>query len=177
MAKPFLSLFNAQSGDAARPATDAIETSAPVAAGSAEPRTVMVLGKTLFFKGALSADEDVLLLGRIEGSIDHSESLTIGLGGVVIGDLKARTIIVKGTVEGDVHASECVTVAPSAVVIGDIISPKVVLVEGAKFNGAISMPPAKVADPLRDSLPAGVGSFDGEYVVSAKALDRMLSAR
>ena len=90
----------------------------------------MVLGKTLFFKGALSADEDVLLLGRIEGSIDHSESLTIGLGGVVIGDLKARTIIVKGTVEGDVHASECVTVAPSAVVIGDIISPALVITGG-----------------------------------------------
>ncbi len=32
----------------------------------------MVLGKTLSFKGELAADEDLLLMGRVEGTITHT---------------------------------------------------------------------------------------------------------
>jgi cytoskeletal protein CcmA (bactofilin family) len=103
---------------------------------------MMTLGKTLFFKGELAADEDLLLLGRVEGSIVHTENLTIGNSGIVKGDLRARTVTVKGTVDGDIEASESVTVTPTANVMGDIVAPRVSIIEGAKFNGNVKMLPA-----------------------------------
>src|SRR5262245_46466061 len=37
-----------------------------------------VLGPSLRFKGELQADEDLLIQGQLEGSIEHTRSLTIG---------------------------------------------------------------------------------------------------
>jgi cytoskeletal protein CcmA (bactofilin family) len=138
-------------------------------------RPLIVLGKTLFLKGDLAADEDLVLHGRVEGSITHTENLTIGVDGMVIGDIQARVITIKGTVEGDVSASESVVIAPSAVVTGDVIAPRINLVEGAKFNGAVRMPsPAtsEVADEI--SLSQGL---DGDFVISGRDVERLLRRR
>src|ERR1700722_16477785 len=60
-------------------------TAAAVPGVSGTPlRSIMILGKTLSFKGELCADEDLLLLGRVEGTISHTASVTVGVGGVVI---------------------------------------------------------------------------------------------
>ena len=99
----------------------------------------MTLGKTLTFKGELAADEDMVLLGRVEGSISHTASLTVGPGGVVIGDVRARLITIKGTVEGDLEATESIVIAPTANVLGDLFAPCIAIVEGATFIGAVKM--------------------------------------
>jgi cytoskeletal protein CcmA (bactofilin family) len=98
-----------------------------------------VLGKTLVFKGELWADEDLVLQGRVEGSIHHEQSLTVGPDGVVIGNVQARTILVEGTVEGDLHGSASVVIAATATVRGNIVAPRVGIMEGANFNGAVEM--------------------------------------
>ena len=139
-------------------------------------RPLMVLGKTLFLKGELSAEEDMVLLGKIEGSITHTASLTIGTEGTVIGDVRARVITIKGTVEGDVIATESVVVAPSAVVTGDIVAPRISLVEGAKFNGSVSMPPPSAAASAPESASISEG-YDGDYVISGREIERILRRR
>jgi cytoskeletal protein CcmA (bactofilin family) len=42
-----------------------------------------ILGPTLYFKGDLSAEEDLLIQGRVEGSITHTQRLTVGAQGTV----------------------------------------------------------------------------------------------
>jgi cytoskeletal protein CcmA (bactofilin family) len=100
---------------------------------------VSVLGPTLKFRGELSADEDLLLRGRVEGLINHTASLRIGNEGSVRGNITARQITVEGEVEGDIHGGESVTVKSSATVTGNIYSPAVSLIEGAHFKGTIDM--------------------------------------
>jgi cytoskeletal protein CcmA (bactofilin family) len=105
-----------------------------------------VLGPTLKFKGELTADEDLLIQGQVEGTIRHSSSLTIGESGHVKADVAAEYIVVEGRVRGDLKGSKCVKVRESAKINGNIVSPSVSLVEGAAFNGKIDM----------DSDPAAV---------------------
>ena len=100
---------------------------------------VSVLGPTLVFKGELTADEDLMLKGRVEGSITHSASLRIGQEGSVKGNIKAKHITVDGTVEGDLHGGGSVTIRETAKVTGNVYAPKVSLVEGARFSGRIDM--------------------------------------
>lgn len=102
-------------------------------------RNSSVLGPTLKFKGELTADEDLLIQGHIDGSIKHSSSLTIGESGHVKADVSAEYISVEGTVTGDLRGSKCVKVRETATVGGNIVSPNVSLVEGATFNGKIDM--------------------------------------
>ncbi len=53
-----------------------------------------VLGPTLYFKGDLSAEEDLLIQGRVEGSITHTQRLTVGAQGTVKANIRAQLIIV-----------------------------------------------------------------------------------
>src|SRR5215831_19658387 len=112
-------------------------------------KKVAVLGPTLRFKGELSAEEDFVLQGRIEGSINHTQSVTIGTEGSVLGNINARVITVDGAVEGDLHGSESVIVHATGRVAGNIFAPRVGLVEGAYFNGRIEMPEPKGARALQ----------------------------
>jgi cytoskeletal protein CcmA (bactofilin family) len=170
-----MSVFNGQSGkgDASAP-SDASDAESGVASNSAAAqRSVMTLGRTLFFKGELSADEDLILFGRVEGSITHTESLTVGVGGVVIGDLRARVITIKGTVEGDLEASESIVIAPSANVLGDLVAPRVSVVEGAVFNGTVKMPRAAAAEvPKAGASPSAAPA--GDKVLTDKTVDKLL---
>ncbi len=98
-----------------------------------------VFGPTLRFKGELRADEDFVLQGRIEGSIHHTQNLTIGTDGVVKGDSRARTIVVEGSVEGDLYALESISIRPTARVQGNLLAPRVAIADGATFNGKVDM--------------------------------------
>jgi cytoskeletal protein CcmA (bactofilin family) len=106
-----------------------------------------VLGPTLYFKGDLSADEDLLIQGRIEGSVTHTQRLTVGPQGTVKANIRAQLIIVEGTVDGDLHAEKSVVVKESAKVRGDIFAPTVSILEGACFSGNIDMDDKKSGQP------------------------------
>jgi hypothetical protein len=57
--------------------------------------------------------------------------------------------MVAGNVQGDLHGLESVTVHKTGRVVGNIFAPRVVLIDGAVFNGRIDMSGAAVVD--RDS--------------------------
>ena len=135
--------------------------------GEEQAPSVPVLGKTLLFRGELTAEEDVILQGRVEGSIRHARNLTIGTEGSVQGDIYASHLTVEGLVEGDLHCSEGVVVRATAQVRGNIFAPRVGIMEGATFNGRIEMdggasargadgrqPARATAPPPRPASPA-----------------------
>jgi len=94
-----------------------------------------VLPPSLKFKGELSADEDLLIQGQIEGTIHHTQRVTVCEEGKVKANIRAQII----KVEGDLHAEKSVFVAESGNLRGNIHAPSVCLVEGSHFNGAIDM--------------------------------------
>ena len=98
-----------------------------------------VLPPSLKFKGELSADEDLLIQGQIEGTINHTQRVTVCEEGRVKANIKAQIIKVEGAIEGDLHAEKSVFVAESGNLRGNIHAPSVCLVEGSQFNGAIDM--------------------------------------
>jgi cytoskeletal protein CcmA (bactofilin family) len=116
-------------------------------------RKIAVLGATLRFKGELSAEEDFILQGRIEGSITHTQSVTIGTEGSVAGNINARVIVIDGTVEGDLHGGESVVVNATGRVTGNIFAPRVGLIEGSFFNGRIDMGEARAASARAPARP------------------------
>jgi cytoskeletal protein CcmA (bactofilin family) len=104
-----------------------------------------VLGPTLRFRGELSAQEDLIVQGSIEGSITHTQSLTIGTDGSMKGDIRARVIVIDGKVEGDLYATESVSIRATAKVKGNVFAPRVGITDGAFFQGQVEMQPSGAA--------------------------------
>src|ERR1700692_1116933 len=98
-----------------------------------------ILGPTLYFKGDLTAEEDLLIQRCVEGSITHTQRLTVGAQGKVKANIRAQLIIVEGTVDGDLQAEKSVFVKESAKVRGNILAPSVSIMEGANCCGSIDM--------------------------------------
>jgi cytoskeletal protein CcmA (bactofilin family) len=112
---------------------------APPAAPQPSNGQACVLGPTLHFKGELYGEEDLEFQGQIEGSIEHTRSLSIGKEGGVKGNIRAKFVIIEGKVEGDVYATESVSIRANAKVIGNIFAPRVGIADGAHFTGRIDM--------------------------------------
>jgi cytoskeletal protein CcmA (bactofilin family) len=104
-----------------------------------------VLGPTLRFRGELSAQEDLIIQGSVEGSITHTQSLTVGTDGSMKGDIRARVIVIDGKVEGDLYATESVNIRATAKVKGNVFAPRVAITDGAFFQGQIEMQPSGAA--------------------------------
>ena len=96
------------------------------------------LGSTVVIKGTLAAHEDVVIAGRLEGSINVTGHLVVvEAGACVVGDITATGIVLSGTVEGSLLAEERIQVREGADLQGDASAPHVVVTDGAIVNGRI----------------------------------------
>jgi cytoskeletal protein CcmA (bactofilin family) len=124
---------------------------------------VSVLGPTLRFKGELTAEEDLVIHGTVEGTLGPAPRVTIGADAKVKADVQAAIVVVEGTVHGNLSAQSSVTVKETACVEGNIDSPAVTILEGARFNGNVSMGAASKAraekkPESKDVVPAKTGT-------------------
>jgi cytoskeletal protein CcmA (bactofilin family) len=117
-----------------------------------------ILPASLKFKGELSADEDLLIQGQIEGSIKHTQRVIVGKAGKVKANISAQVIKVEGTVWGDLHAERSVALESSGNLRGSIHAPSVSLVEGSRFNGVVDMDVKKAAQAGAPELRGKTGT-------------------
>ena len=99
-----------------------------------------IIGRSITIRGDVTGDEDLMIQGRIEGSVQLGQHhVTVGPDGRVKANISGRSVTVEGEVVGDLHGDEQVALRPTARVEGDIVSPRVVLDDGASFRGSIDM--------------------------------------
>lgn len=123
---------------------------------SARASDVSVIGPTLVFKGELSADEDLVIEGTVEGTIaHHRKNLTISKTGKVAADIHASSVNVEGELVGDIHSDGLVTFAKGASVNGNVYCARFVVEDGAKFHGTIDM-----SYPARETNMPGSGAVE-----------------
>ena len=96
------------------------------------------LSKTLLVTGEISAAEDLIVDGTVNGSIRlPGHAIVIGPTAEIKGDVLARVVEVRGRVESSVVASERAVVRAGARVSGRVVSPRLVVEEGAVINGQL----------------------------------------
>src|SRR5918996_5262335 len=96
------------------------------------------IGQTIHLKGRLTAEEDVLIAGRIDGEIDlHNHVLTVQPTAQVTAEVLAKSVVVEGAIRGDIVAGHSIALQHTACVAGKIAAPKIAICDGADFNGRI----------------------------------------
>jgi cytoskeletal protein CcmA (bactofilin family) len=98
------------------------------------------IGKSVVICGEVKGSEDLIVDGRIEGTITLAESrLTIGPNASVAADLAARDVLILGHVQGNVVASGRVELRAGCSVEGDIRALRLAIEDNAVFRGKVDL--------------------------------------
>jgi cytoskeletal protein CcmA (bactofilin family) len=112
----------------------------PNALVSSTNHDTAVLGKALILRGELSGNEDLLIEGQFEGSINlQDHCLTIGSDAQIQADIQASRAIILGSVKGNVTAREKIEIRKTAHVLGDLIAGGILIEDGASVKGSIEI--------------------------------------
>lgn len=112
------------------------------------------LDKGCVVKGKISFKGSVRIDGEIEGEINSEDNVAIGEGAVISANIKAVSIVVAGAVSGELSASQRIELYPSAQVLGNLTAPKMVIHEGAVFEGTCIMQPKAVREERKPAVPS-----------------------
>jgi cytoskeletal protein CcmA (bactofilin family) len=98
------------------------------------------IGKTVVIHGEVKGSEDLIVDGRVEGTISLSESrLTIGPNAKVAADISAKDVVILGQVRGNVVASGRVELRAGCSVEGDIKALRLAVEDNASFCGKVDL--------------------------------------
>jgi cytoskeletal protein CcmA (bactofilin family) len=101
--------------------------------------TRATVGVSVNVKGEISGDEDILIEGSVEGSINlKKNAVFVAKTGKVRANINGVTIHVEGDVTGDLVGSEQVIVHRSGKVRGNITAPRISIEDGAKIRGQLN---------------------------------------
>jgi len=87
-------------------------------------------------KGSVKFQNELLIDGEVEGSIESPGVLTIGKQARIKGEIKVKSVTVQGMVEGNISAAERCELQAGCTLRGDIEAPRLVVDENATFFGS-----------------------------------------
>jgi cytoskeletal protein CcmA (bactofilin family) len=117
------------------------------------------IGKTVVIRGEVKGSEDLIVDGRVEGTVSLSESrLTIGPNANVAADLSAKDVLILGQVQGNIVASGRVELRAGCQVVGDIRALRLAVEDNAVFRGKVDLTQGaqKQLDPVAVAQAGGV---------------------
>lgn len=103
-----------------------------------QPKLDTIIGPESSLKGDVSSKKTVKIDGQVEGNVS-ADSLIIGEGGILTGDVAVREIIIGGRVTGTIHASDGVEIQHKGELHGDIFAARLTIAEGGRFDGRSTM--------------------------------------
>ena len=98
-----------------------------------------LIGAGTTVEGKIKTQGSIRLDGKMTGEIHAAENLAIGMAGEIEGGVNGRNVTVGGKVRGNITAVEKLVLESKAVVRGDVRASKLIIDEGAVFDGKISM--------------------------------------
>lgn len=151
------------------PAMPRVATAPPAEPVRRPDRPSATIGPSIFIKGDLTGDEDLVIEGRVEGRVDlKKNNVTVGKNGRVRADVFGKSVIIEGEVDGNLFAQEQAILRQSGAVRGNITAPRVILEDGSRFRGSIDMD-AKEAAKGSGAAGSGAAAGGGASAASSSA--------
>lgn len=98
-----------------------------------------VVDATTRVKGVLRSEDDIRILGVVEGPVRTAGKLLVARGGLVRGSASGQDVEIHGAVEGDVHAGGQFLLGPTGKVVGDVRAAHIKVEDGGLLQGKVLM--------------------------------------
>lgn len=103
------------------------------------PKAMNQLGQGTVIEGEINSDADIRIDGRVRGNVISKGKIVLGATGLIEGDIRSENAYLEGRVNGKVEVADLLILSKTSFVNGDIVIKKLVVEEGAKFNGKCTM--------------------------------------
>ncbi len=104
-----------------------------------------LVGARTTIEGVVKTEGSIRIDGKLMGEVVAKANAAVGATGIVEGNVTAKNVSVAGKVQGTVTAFEKLILEAKSVMKGDIRAAKLVVDEGAMFDGQCAM--SNVAQP------------------------------
>ncbi len=104
------------------------------------------LDKDTEFTGEIKFSKMLRIDGIFKGRITAGDTLHVGATGNIEADIDVSRISINGKVKGTIKASEIVEIFNKGRVLGTIVTPKLMIEEGAFFQGECKMIDKKIPE-------------------------------
>jgi cytoskeletal protein CcmA (bactofilin family) len=98
-----------------------------------------LVGGGTVIEGKIKTEGSIRIDGRLTGDLIATANIAVGEAGVIEGSVMARNISLAGKVHGTVTATEKLVLEGKSVMKGDIRAARLVVDEGAVFDGQCAM--------------------------------------
>jgi cytoskeletal protein CcmA (bactofilin family) len=102
-------------------------------------RAMNQFGQGTVLNGDITTEGDIRIDGQVYGNVTSKNKAVVGATGVIEGDIFCLNAYIDGKVNGNIEVGELLILSKTAHVTGDIKIKRLVVEEGAKFNGRCSM--------------------------------------
>lgn len=144
--------FYQYSGDVQPQPARAVSESESMARDIKEGRLSGYVGNGTVLTGETNFQAMLRVDGHLTGRVTSDNgTLIIGSTGRVDANIAVAAAVVNGVVNGDIIATEKLEFGRSARVVGNIQTPRIVIEDGAVFEGSCSMLKAKEASDKRNA--------------------------
>ena len=122
-----------------------------------------IIGPDASFKGELSFEKGMRLMGKFEGRITTPGRLHIAKEARMQGDVESGSIIVEGEVKGNLTAADRIELKQTTRLEGDLRATKLTVDEGAIFSGHVTVGPEAVKNrpPQTHAARPAIGVMQG----------------
>jgi len=104
-----------------------------------EDSQINIVAQGTRFEGKISSTGSLRVDGQVTGDVSLTGDLVIGSNGEISGNVDAQTVTVGGKVTGNINAKNKLVFESKAKIKGDIRASKLVIDEGAMFDGKCDM--------------------------------------
>ncbi|UCS94095.1 polymer-forming cytoskeletal protein [Echinicola marina] len=131
-----------------------------------------VIAKETTIKGDIITSGNIRIEGTVEGTLNSKTKIVIGESALLEGNIETKEAEIAGRIIGTVKCNEILFLKKTAVIDGDIYTKKLIIENGAVFNGLCKMNEMEAGDPVSGGLKNGVvkeekvGTRKGKEVVA-----------
>ncbi len=97
------------------------------------------IGKGTIITGDIQTSSNLRVDGKVKGKVVCKNTLTIGEGGIIEGDIQANNAIIGGKINGKIVVNEKLELEAKSSLIGELKAKKLIIDEGAVFDGTSTM--------------------------------------
>jgi len=144
---------------------DEVAPVSPITGAATGPRPQgelnALLGKGSSFEGKLLFEGSVRIDGKFTGEIISTDTLIIGEGAEVKGEIAVGTLVIVGDYNGNAKASKSVELRAPAKVRGTLTTASIVIERGVFFEGNCKMETSGSGPMSQITPPPSIGNGNG----------------
>lgn len=98
-----------------------------------------LIGTGTTVDGKIRTQGSIRIDGKLTGEVHAAENLAVGTSGEIDGGVNGKNVTIGGKVKGNITAADKLVLEGKSSVRGDVRAARLVIDEGAQFDGRVSM--------------------------------------